>query len=399
MTTPTRPTTVFLSAARAVRAYTRSFQNHFGASTSATSALGGWLLLALIGPAAAASNRTELEKALGCDADHASEFARALLADPHPAVANAVASWSRPELLNPSYATWAQQLPPSVGQQTMPTPAEADAWVAARTKGMIQKLPLPIYDDTALILTSALAADVEWIAPYKKASPTRLGGAFGVPGRAALTGRGSNAIIHTAAAGLVGVHQMSSTQHLTVLSVIADPDQPPAAVHAAALEILEGLAARTPLTPTNLWDLPLTGHAWTLKEGPGQEDHLDGVLPVWRAERPPFSIGGAPGFPAALSTAMGFLNHPDQPAAHQSVFAEYTAKGFRAASATSLGVALGSPPTPSAGEIVRRGDLRFNRPYAVLAFTDSPGNIWHGMPIFSAWVTEDLLQQTETATQ
>jgi hypothetical protein len=78
--------------------------------------------------------------------------------------------------------------------------------------------------------------------------------------------------------------------------------------------------------------------------------------------------------------------------------ARYTARGFQAAAITGLeaaGAAIDdTPPTPVP---VRHADLRFDRPYAVVAVARADGSAssvpreafaWHGIPVFSAWVAE-----------
>ncbi|UBV15242.1 hypothetical protein [Mycolicibacterium fortuitum] len=56
---------------------------------------------------------------------------------------------------------------------------------------------------------------------------------------------------------------------------------------------------------------------------------------------------------------------------------------------TAIGMVAGSVPR-FREVLVRRVEIRFNRPFAVLACADRQDGpaAWRGMPVFSAWVTE-----------
>jgi hypothetical protein len=389
-------------AASLVGAYTRRFQKHFGDRVPATSAFGAWLLLALLAPAAVGERRVEIEKSLGCDAETAFAAAETLLTQPHPALACASAMWSHPDDLNALYRSWAATLPSVVQTGPVPAQEDADAWASVNTANMVEAFPITLTPDTVLVLASAVATQVTWETPYDVVPSGRLGGQFGERGLGALTGSGTSWLASTAAAGLVGVHQASANEGVGVLSVIADPAVPAAAVHDAALEILAAVdrghdgAGRGGLA-LHLSDVPLgDGHAWTLEEVDGFGDRLSAVLPAWRAEPDPFNIAAAPGFPAALWTALSMLHDPLDASARQSVFAEYTAAGFRAAAVTAVAMRAAGVPQMRR---VRVGELRFARPYATVAYTvdKAPGGTWSGVPVFSTWVTDGQLIVAEPA--
>jgi hypothetical protein len=94
----------------------------------------------------------------------------------------------------------------------------------------------------------------------------------------------------------------------------------------------------------------------------------------------------------AFETLSGFARPEDQPVsfeARQSAVASYTRTGFKAAAVTAVG--LRAAPLPQFHEVlVRRVELRFNRPYAVLACCalDGGPEAWRGVPVFSAWVSD-----------
>jgi hypothetical protein len=80
--------------------------------------------------------------------------------------------------------------------------------------------------------------------------------------------------------------------------------------------------------------------------------------------------------------------------------ARYTALGFSAAAVTGLSMTMGVPSPPSEEGVERHAELRFGHPFAVVAVTtDSRWNSdakavirgpWHGVPVFSAWVTDPM---------
>ena len=103
-------------------------------------------------------------------------------------------------------------------------------------------------------------------------------------------------------------------------------------------------------------------------------------------------LAAAPGMSAVFDTLGGFARDEDQPielAAKQSAVAAFSRTGFKAAAVTAIGVRAGSAPALQE-VLVRSVEVRFNRPYAVLACaaTDQGPQAWRGVPVFSAWITE-----------
>ena len=101
-------------------------------------------------------------------------------------------------------------------------------------------------------------------------------------------------------------------------------------------------------------------------------------------------LRNAPGMAECLETLSGFARPEDQPVgfeARQSAVASYSRTGFKAAAVTAVGMrATGLPNFHDV--LVRRVELRFDRPYAVLACAarDEGPEAWRGVPVFSAWV-------------
>lgn len=93
-----------------------------------------------------------------------------------------------------------------------------------------------------------------------------------------------------------------------------------------------------------------------------------------------------------FETLRGFARPEDLPVefeARQSAVASYTREGFKAAAVTAVGMRAGSVPRFHE-VVVKRIEIRFNRPFAVLACADRNvgPETWRGVPVFSAWVTE-----------
>jgi hypothetical protein len=88
--------------------------------------------------------------------------------------------------------------------------------------------------------------------------------------------------------------------------------------------------------------------------------------------------------------------------ARQAAKASFSKTGFTAAAVTAFGLmATGLPPQTRSG-VVRTATLLFGGPHAVVAVAiDSPrldggaepDGQWHGIPVFSAWVTEAVEAQ------
>jgi hypothetical protein len=376
-------------------AYAAQFNRALLDRHAVASPLGLWLLLALVGPATQGAARRDLEAVLGTTVDDAAVRARALLTEPHPAVSALAAVWDRE--LGPAFDRWAQTLPDVVDRGPMPNQAQANAWAQARTNGMIDEFPVQIDALTRLVLASALAADISWATPLSTTDD--LGGEFGSAiGRALTVEAGTQLVAETPAAGLVGVAAPRASSALDVLSVIAAPDVAPAEVDTAAHQVAAMLrgddraARRVPVE--DLAD----GHAWTATD---RREHRSGGPPVqaeWRSHLPAWSatsnhdLENAPGVASVFDALARFAREEDLPvnfSAKQTAVASYTRTGFKAAAVTAIGMRAAG--MPSFREVlVRRVEMRFNRPYGVLACAarDDGPSAWRGVPVFSAWITE-----------
>ncbi len=395
------------STATLVARYASRFNPVYAAEHGVTSPLGAWLLLALVAPAAAGAHRADLEHALGCGADEARQRAAALLSSDHPAVRSAAAVWARERFLDERFHRFAGDLPGVVARGPIPVQQQADAWAGEHTAGMIESFPLAVAPDTALLLATALATDVSWVRPFTVAPAARLGGEFGARVSTTLVAVDGHVqmLAATDAAGVVAVHAAAASAGLTVVSVIAEPSVPAGAVHAAAHEVGVRLAAGDHTMRISLFDLPLgDGHAWKLDEtvedgaGTGDVESCSTAIPAWDATSS-HRVLAAPGFGALCATLDTFLRpeyRPGQYDALQVAVASFSRVGFRAAAITAVSTRAGAMPLRSRVRH-RRADIRFNRPYAVVAIATSPSDgrgrgrggppaPWLGLPVFSAWV-------------
>lgn len=364
------------------------------------SPLGAWLLLALAGTAGTGADRAAMSKALGCDVDAARQAAEDLLASPHPLVASAAAVWTAAwAQLGPHFDRWRTGLPAEVTSGELPDQGGLDAWAREHTFGLIERFPLRLDPDVYLVLASALATKVSWEIPFDLAPAASLGAASPWAGQLgqvlhtpARDPRGHVQFVAvTAEAGDVIVHIATAVGGLLVVSVAASPEMPEAKVVATAHKIGCQYTAGTGVTRRNLADLPLgEGPLWLVREQDAQSDVCMAVLPAWSATSEHRLDDPVLGFAAAKDAlAPG----PDPWAAAQSAMARYTRTGFEAAAVTGFMVAT-AMRVPSRKRAV---ELRFAHPYAVVAFTTDPAGAgepgrarlspWHGLPVFSAWVS------------
>ncbi|MFG2011164.1 hypothetical protein ACGFNF_19070 [Micromonospora sp. NPDC048868] len=380
------------------------------------SPLGAWLLLALAAPAATGPTRTALEEVLGTDVEAAATAADALLAAPHPLVPSATAFWHRPGVGTHGLDGWRAALPASTATGALPDQAALDAWAREHTLGLVEGFPLKVSPRVLLVLASALATRVSWAAPFEVAP----GGALG-PGSAWAGGLrrvlrspeyGHRCwIADTARAGTVAVHAAPAQSAgadgggagLLVVSVVAAPDVPAGDVLAAAQELTTAVAGtpehELPAQRRSLFDVPLgEGPLWTLREEPthtyapdGREERVTAVLPCWSARSRHELTAPGLGFPAVAGMFGELLGSPGlEFEAAQAATASYGRYGFEAAAVTGFASAVSLPPEG----VARVAELRFGHPYAVVAVaTDGRGDggaagPWHGLPVFSAWVTD-----------
>lgn len=376
-----------------VSGYAARLHAAIGAKHQVASPLGAWLLLALVGPASSGASRQTLTDVLGCDVDVAARAAADLLASPHPLVASAAAVWTAPDApLSPEVSEWQAQLPSEVTTGDLPSQPDLDAWARDHTLGLIDSFPVSDRD-LYLLLASALATKVSWQRPFELTPAASLGPAspWASQLRQVLRTPSGPAAGHTQfiatspEAGDVIVHLASAAGGLSVVSVAAAPDVAYDRVLAAAYRIGVRLAAGLNIDRLPLADLPLgEGPLWLIREVTATADACVAVLPAWSATSEHDLSAPVLGFAAAKAA---LVRAPDPWQARQTAMARYTRTGFEAAAISALAVsaAMRQPARH------REAELRFGHPYAVVALTaggSEVGSPWHGLPVFSAWVTE-----------
>ena len=322
-------------ASHAVVRYARRLHAVTGTGQHVASPLGAWLLLALSGAAASGRSRDDLADALGCPVQTAAATAGELLARPHPQVPSASGFWRRPVVDTPALARWLAGLPGRADTGYLSGQAALNEWARQHTFGLIKEFPIALTSDVLFILATALATKISWAQPFT-----------------------------TVPAATLGSGSAWATSLRQVLRA------PPA-----------GGGHRQFIAVT-----PLTGDVAVQAAPGGREERCAAVLPAWSAASE-HNLAADPrlGFAAAaaaLSELTGVDPGPFQ--AIQAAVARYSRTGFEAAAVT--GIARTAAALASRRGVIRMAELRFGHPYAVVAVAlgEPP---WHGMPVFSAWIT------------
>ncbi|MEU8087493.1 hypothetical protein AB0B57_28280 [Micromonospora sp. NPDC049101] len=399
-------------------AYAARLHATIGDRHHVASPLGAWLLLAVCATGADASDPAaeELARALGTDLASAAEVARTLLDAPHPLVASATALWHLPGQGHGGSTGWRAALPATTEVGALPDQAGLDAWAREHTDGLIDTFPLKVSPEVVFALASALATRISWATPFDHTEARALGAgsawARGLRRVLRSPSQGHRcAIVSGTRVGDVIVHaapaQSSAGAGLVVLSVAAAPQVSPAEVLAVAYDLGAGAADGSPPAGSrSLFDLPLGETAlWTVREErvrtrapDGREERHQAILPCWSARGEHDLSAPALGFPAATLALAKALARPVRGfEARQTAVARYDRYGFEAAAVTGMFGLVSLPPEG----LARTAELRFGHPYAVVAVAtdtraDGTTGPWHGVPVFSAWITdpEDLDDST-----
>ncbi|GAA3343438.1 hypothetical protein GCM10020358_42680 [Amorphoplanes nipponensis] len=401
----------------ALAAYAERLHAGIGDGHHVASPLGAWLLLALCASAGGGPAGDELAEVLGMPAGDAASAAAALLEHPHPLVSSATAVWHAPDRDTDGLRDWQAGLPPSTTVGLLPAQEAADAWAREHTGGLIGSFPLAVTPEVAVLLASALATRVSWAQPFEVAAAAALGPdsawAAGLTRMLrspeeghvsfiAATDRAGDVVVHIAEADCADRDLYARTKVL-VISVAAAPGVEAGDVLAAAYAIGRGAADDVELGRRSLYDLPLGDSGlWSIREEAvltdlSHEERYTAVLPCWSAESDHDLTGPGLGFTTAariLAEALPVSGRACD--ARQVAMARYGRYGFEAAAVSGFAV-LESMPSEG---VARIAELRFGHPYAVLAVTvdirdgDRGRELgpWHGVPVFSAWVSrpEDL---------
>jgi hypothetical protein len=365
------------------------------------SPLGVWLLLCACLSAAEDAERVELEAVVGCSQAEASELLGVFVENVPPAIRAALAVWARDEVLTDQLSAWRAGLPAAIDRGPIPTQAAADAWAKRNTLGLIREFPIDVagFD---LVLASALATRVSWQDPYEVAAASeKLAPSSpwaGAVERVLWTDNTwRSAIVETAAAGLVAVHQALAREGLVVICVSADPAVPRSEVLAAAHEINQHLESEDTLPAHSLFDIALgDGHSWTIAQREREAQHAgerfetitDIALPAWEI-RSELTLLASPAFGATAATRVLHTLIGDGPSdSRQVALARFDRFGFEAAAVTGISIACSLVITNEIG-VERTAGLRFDHPFAAIAVCrDRRGDPtrFRGLPVFEAWI-------------
>lgn len=340
------------------------------------SAAGVWPLLAFLSDGAAGAARSELGEALGLPASRAAGAARELL-DGLAAVrgldyALGLWTWRTVELRN----DWAAGLP--AGTHGVLTGDEGtdrrtlDAWAAKHTGGQIDRMPVTLQPNTALVLATALALRTDWEVPFKGDLVLWRG-----DDRAGLTRTtpdlDSVAVARTPS-GAVTVATVRGTDGLDVLLLLGDEELGPGEVIGAGVEVLAGTRTAVPGSRLPLGQA-CPGLLIQKLPCPHPEPPsllLDTIQFALAAEhdlaaRPELfglatAADGAPGhFPGISAAPLGRIS------GQQSATASFGAEGFRAAAVTAFEILWMELPEREPQYETLRVHATFDRPFGFLA--------------------------------
>ena len=344
------------------------------------SAAGVWPLLAFLADGAAGVARAELAAALGLPADESAAAARELLhamADAR-GVDAALGLWTRRTLQ--LRKEWAAGLPVDahgvLGGDSAADQRELDAWAGKRTGGLIERMPVEVREDTALVLASALALRTAWLRPFEEhpvrpsAGPWRGRTLRGLNRRSVRLDRvGVTAV----PGGRVTEVKVLGDNGVDVHLLLGDEHMTPGQVLAAGVGALDGSC---PVGKGSLLPHGPAGPGLRVEERPCAEPRqptLEVTTTAFevRAHHDLLDLHGLFGLTAARDTRQGhFPGISTSPlalgSARQSVLARFDALGFEAAAVTAVAAAPGGPP-PTPRYTATVVTATFDRPFGFLA--------------------------------
>lgn len=354
-----------------------------GVGDFVVSGAGVWPLLGVLAGAAEGEAQEELVEALEVGAEQAHRAALELVGVMQGSVdlSAALGVWFADYIS--LHQDWVAELPEGVVER-LTGQAQVDAWAAEHTRGLIEKFPLRITPDVAVVLATALVAKTEWRKPFTKTVLQPADGPW-----AGLRGRG----LHRTANSLSPLALIDGPTTVTRVVVagkgdldvhlLAGPGEP-GDVLAAGLDALgDRLPVRTELPPGT------TGPGVEVTEVrssfPGER--LDITLPSFEV-RSRHDLCATPdlfGITAAMRKDRGHFPRISATPLFisqgaQDVLARFTPTGFEAAAVTAFGMAVaGMPPEPRHTITVAR--VQFDRPFGFLAVHRDTG-----LAIVAGWV-------------
>ncbi|MFE2063455.1 serpin family protein [Streptomyces sp. NPDC059467] len=382
---------------RAVNGLTARWAAASGGGT-VFSAAGVWPLLAFLADGADGPARAELAAALGLPAEEAAGAARELLAGMAgmSGLDTALGVWTKRTL--ELREAWAAGLSADTHGVLTGDPAAdraaLDAWAVRRTGGLIDRMPVQVDKGTELVLASALAMRMRWLAPFDEwpldtayepwAAAERLGlrrsgvqldriGVADTPDGFVTELRvlGGNALdVHL----LLGEERMTSGQVLGAGIGILDGahrvvpgGRLPYGEPGPGVSVTKVRCERP--QPPRL-DVTTVAYDMTASHDLLELHRLFGLTTARDASQGHFP--GVSDFPLAVGSA------------EQATMAKFGALGFEAAAVTAFGMGAAGPPPPRR-HVTTEIRAAFDRPFGFLALHR------HSRLVLAAgWVTDPL---------
>ncbi|MFD7979491.1 serpin family protein [Streptomyces sp. NPDC059071] len=343
------------------------------------SATGVWPLLAFLADAADGPARGELEDALGLPAGPAAEAARELLAGlgRMRGVGSAVGLWTRPRVA--LREDWAAGLPEAtlglLGEDDEESKRLLDAWAEKHTGGLIPGMPVPVDEDTELVLASAQAVRTTWLRPFREGCMRPEHGPWADRELVALfrtTGLLDRVGVAETDAGPLTVLKVLGDTGVDVHLLLGPEEADGGTVLKAGLDVLAGTFRAV---PGDLLPPGEPGPGLTVREV--RSTSRDSFLTVTTS---PFSVEANHdltelhelfGLTTARDETRGhFPGIADRPplcvqGARQAAMARFGAEGFESAAVTAFGI-VGGAPVVRLPYVVRRIDLDIDRPFGFL---------------------------------
>lgn len=344
------------------------------------SAAGAWPLLAFLADGAGGTARAELADAVGLPADRAAGAARELLAamGSMRGLDSALGLWTKRTL--ELREQWEAGLPAEAhGVLTGDAAADKralDAWAVKRTGGLIEEMPVPVGEDTEMVLATALALRTKWLRPFHEwpwmpeAGPWYGRELQGLRRESTLLDRVG---VAETPEGHVTELRVLSDNAIDVHLLLGEEGMTPGQVLAAGVDILAGGRPVVPGPRLPYGDvgpgLRVVRERSTTPEPPTLEvrtvayevramhdllDHHEVFgLTTARVRQLPGHFPGVSGFPLCIE------------AARQSAMARFGATGFEAAAVTAFGAA--GAGVPELRWVTTRIQATFDRPFGFLA--------------------------------
>lgn len=368
------------------------------------SALGAWMLTAIIAGGNSSSipreKLVQLEKTLGMALHVAYDTAVELIQEAPEVVKASLGAWLRPDYVNTDEvaAKWLQNiqstevLEATVG---LPSQEELNEWADKTTLGLITRFPYQINPETLVIIATALASKIAWRQPYSlREAPKDMFNQWGE--ETVLYSIKPETFLLQLEDGIYGVHYKDSdvsSNNLRVLSVIGPKEAAPEEVIQVANMVASDFdyfyeqrisIEELPLDTVLPVFASVEESVQDVRNGDTSLKHRT-YLPAWSGECV-WDINGL-----GLSDSLYAISSVELPVeAKQSIVASYNKNGFEAAAITYFAIAGTALPRFSE-EKVRTLEVKFNLPYAVVAYVpSSPVNeshsSWQNIPVYNAWV-------------